>query len=233
MLPCMARKKSDINKPSDINRIGKVLVETSRVPSHPFHELVSTKTPEAKRALEFWAAHDFFVSRSFPSLVALLISEMPDLEIRSTLVRNLWDECGHGRVELSHFRNYERLLASIGVVPAEPPCEAAIQFMEMQRHLARNNPFAAVGVFCYANEYLCLFEFKSISEGLKDFFPDVNLQYIMQIDSVDDRHQRELQEALASHCPPEHFDAIELHLRDTLEVRARLYDDAVAFATSA
>lgn len=196
--------------------------------THAFHELVVSGRPEAKIALEYWAKHDYYVSRSFPSLVALLISTMPDFELRSTLVRNLWDECGYGHLEKSHFKNYEHLLASIDVLPAEVPCEPVVDFIEMQRSLSLADPVVAAAVFCYANEYLCLFEFKSIERGLKHFFPEVNLQYIMQIDTIDERHAEELEDALSAHCPEDRLPAIVRHLSDTLEVRALLYDLAVA-----
>lgn len=211
----------------DIGARCRGIVDESRVPQHEFHNLVVREGTQAKLALEYWAAHDYYVSRSFPSLVALLISETEDDDLRSVLVRNLWDECGHGHPELAHFKNYEKLLASIDVSPATTPCEPVLRFVDLQRDLARRDPITAAAVFCYANEYLCLLEFNSIERGLQNFFPTVDLQYIMQIDTVDDRHQRELQDVLARVCSPSHMESIGPALTEVLEVRAQLYDLAL------
>jgi hypothetical protein len=149
------------------------------------------------------------------------------IEARHILVRNLWEESGRGRLHLAHFTLYKAFLASIGVQVPNEHRPHAEEFLDIQVELAKRDPILGVTAFCYASEYLCLFEFKPITSAVDLHFPSADGRYLQEI-SMDVRHTAELEKALdlmlGEDYQGEHNDEIEDSLRTVLDARFRFYD---------
>jgi pyrroloquinoline quinone (PQQ) biosynthesis protein C len=207
-------------------------VQSARALKHKFFDLIHDGQDEehARALLREWSRRDYWVSREFPALVATLAGEVEDLGVRLTLVRNLWDECGKGNLRNAHFSLYNKFLASIGESEPAQPDSTASAFLQAQKSYAYTDRAVATGVFCYANEYMCQFEFASLTGAVVRLFPNSDTRYFTQL-NVDVRHAAELEEAMVALVPDDldRFAADLLEALDhVLEVRGQFYDAVVA-----
>mgnify|MGYP000872973647 FL=1 len=206
-------------------------VRSCRALRHQFFDLLADESDveRGRSLIREWARSDYWVSREFPALVATLAGETQDLDVRIIFVRNLWDEFGHGKLNAAHFALYRKFLDSIDEPEPTEPSESARAFLKFQEDLAFQNPALAAGVFCYANEYMCQFEFAQLTRDVHRIFDGSDTRYFSQL-QVDVRHAEELEGALrmfeAADLPG--FDK-SLHdaLGTVLELRALHYDRVV------
>ncbi len=205
----------------------------SRILTHKFRDLILDGSDCGRRALLSWASEDYWVSRQFPSILGALIAVTDDPDVRGILVENLWDEYGRGKPDRAHFNHYQRLMESVGGTASVEPCASVRAFVGEHYSLAERDPFSALAVFCYANEFLCQFEFDAISNSVDHYFPEAKTTYLRQIATVDARHTAELEGALelslqlGEQVDP---DGVKQDLARVLEIRAQFYDHIVEHA---
>ena len=146
------------------------------------------------------------------------------------LVANLWDETGKGLLRNAHFSLYFDFLTSINEPIPAVPDPSATRFLAAQKALAFRDQAVATGVFCYANEYLCQFEFEPLAKAIKLLFPSADVRYFTQL-SVDQRHTAELEQAMIGLLDPEDdgfAERLTNELDEILKIRAAFYDDLVS-----
>jgi pyrroloquinoline quinone (PQQ) biosynthesis protein C len=207
-------------------------VQSARALKHEFFDLLNEGQDErrGRDLLREWSRRDYWVSREFPGLVATLAGEVENLDVRLILVRNLWDECGKGNLRNAHFNLYNMFLASIGEAEPAQPDSTATAFLQAQKSYAYTDRAIATGVFCYANEYMCQFEFATLSAAVTRLFPESDTRYFTQL-NVDVRHAAELEEAMVALVPDDldRFATEMLAALDhVLEIRGQFYDTVVA-----
>ena len=146
------------------------------------------------------------------------------------LVRNLWEESGQGRLPVAHFSLYQAFLTSIGVdLPSDEA--RSDKFINLQVRFAECDPVLGVAAFCYASEYLCLFEFDPITKAVEHYFPGADVRYLNEI-RMDVRHTAELEKTLSlllgnSYNGTRDAD-IEEAVIATLKARQEFYDRVMA-----
>lgn len=178
----------------DWSRRLRRLADDAGVLTHSFLGQLSSNSSEMKGRLIAWAIQDYFVSRDFPCLLAILISKIRDPLIRHPLVENMWEEHGSGDVRETHFGLYCRLLSSIGIdcnIADEKATPATLHFVQVQESLAEEDVLMGLGAFCYANEYITVAEFEPLEKAVGMQYPSADLSFFAANREVDARHAQQ------------------------------------------
>jgi pyrroloquinoline-quinone synthase len=155
-----------------------------------------------------WALQDRYISYIFPQLIAQIFAGIAGFDpgvtaARLPLAENLWEELGEGRLELAHATLMDAFLVSIGADPDKltvaklPETE---QMLAVQMDMARNDPIAGLGAFCYGNEYLALFEYAPIKQAVLRLFPAPDIRFFDANHEADGRHTRFIERTIAELC---------------------------------
>ena len=176
------------------------------------------------RLVKSWMEQDYFVSRRFPCLLALVIATIEDPVLRQPLVQNLWEEHGEGRADRTHHALFCDLMRSAGVEPISHPNSSTEEYIGAQESLARTGSLVGLGVFCYANEYITLREFEPLERSARRCYPGADISFFEANRQVDARHAQETEAViLAVARSSSDFAAVEEGLELALDARAAFY----------
>jgi pyrroloquinoline-quinone synthase len=208
------------------------LVDDHPVLRHPFLEKArcGRLTVDQLRA---FAVEEIFVSLSFPALLAEVICRIPYVrdDVRHTLIVNLYEEGGCGRIERSHARLLQRLAANLGVPDRDLshacPVAETQTYVDRQFEVCRTQPFshglAAIG---YANEYLVLLEYPPVRHCCKAHgFSDEAVAFFDANVEADTGHMKGVEEVLSRTCVgAEEWRAVAGAVSAALDARVLFYD---------
>jgi pyrroloquinoline-quinone synthase len=194
---------------------------------HPFFEVLASDQSRCREAIRVWSTQDYYVAQEFPCLVAAIAARIADPRLRHTIVVNLWEEHGEGNLSLSHAALFDLLLQDIGVRKSniDPPLSTTRDFIEMQLNLTAQNVLCGLGAFCYANEYLTLWEFRPIQDACALAYPNADLSYFIANRQADGKHAREAERVIAAMCSSERDLELVAHGAEAaINSRVEFYD---------
>jgi pyrroloquinoline-quinone synthase len=194
---------------------------------HPFFEILAVDPSRCREAIRVWSMQDYYVAQEFPCLVAAIAARIVDPRLRHAIVINLWEEHGEGNLSLSHAALFDRLLADIGITKTnlDPPLPTTRDFIQMQLSLTEKNVLSGLGAFCYANEYLTLWEFRPIQDACALVYPNADLSYFIANRQADGKHAREAERVIAAMCRNEEdLDLVERGAEAAINSRVNFYD---------
>lgn len=208
-------------------------VDTFPILEHPYFQRV-TAGEISPADLSGWALQDRHVSYMFPQLIALIVAgfaapHRAAVQGRLALVRNLWEEMGEGEYSTCHSTLMDDMLLSLGVAPDKllvEPLPATRRFIDLQLELAHDSPFAGLGAFCYANEYLVLREYPPMQAAVEQQFPGADIRFFLANWEVDGHHTELVEEAIGSLAVTEEdYGEVESGAEQALQARVAFYDD--------
>ena len=210
----------------------RALVDEHPLLHHEFFRRVEARTIGRESLIE-WAKQDRHVAYMFPRLIAQIIANLPMADADGTLARmplveNLWEEVGEGDHQLAHSTLMDALLRSLGVAPEHlhaPALPATREFIDVQMDMARARLLAAIGAFCYGNEYLALREYPPIQAAIEHCFDQPDIRFFLANWEADGRHTEMAEDTLLALCKsPADRDEAWAGARTALAARVRFYD---------
>ncbi|MBI4170790.1 MAG: iron-containing redox enzyme family protein [Candidatus Aenigmarchaeota archaeon] len=125
-----------------------------------------------------------------PFMATILANIKPDdknlILVRYTLVNNLFDELGAGKIENAHINHWHTLLRGVGFQDKQflkaKPSRATLNHANAFINIAKTMPTAfSMGAFAYGYEYFVIFEYSAFLEGCKNLFPNLTAKDLFQL----------------------------------------------------
>lgn len=146
------------------------------------HPVLQNKWLQDKREnlklkdLKTWLSQEYFVSVEFVNWFLIAASQTNDLEAKTILVQNIWEELGEGNVNTSHVAILERFLKDLNFDFRELICfeETKIYLQEMRR-IIQMGFWESIGALGPANEYLLKLEYGAIANAYHPLKNEMNL----------------------------------------------------------
>jgi pyrroloquinoline quinone (PQQ) biosynthesis protein C len=179
-----------------------------------------------------WALQDRYISYLFPQLIAQIFAGIAGFDSQVTAMRlplaeNLWEELGEGDHGLAHSTLMDTFLLSIGCEREKlsaaklPETE---HMLAIQMEMAKLDPLAGLGAFCYGNEYLALFEYAPIKQAVLRLFPNPDIRFFDANHEADGRHTRYIEQTIAGLCTdPDKLERCRSGAVRSLQARQAFY----------
>jgi pyrroloquinoline-quinone synthase len=211
----------------------RTLVDDHPLLDHAFFKRLERREAEPDELIR-WALQDRHVSYTFPRLIALIVASFAAqgpwvTKGRMALVENLWEEMGEGDYERAHSTLMDALLTSIGVSADDldvARMDSTATFLDMQLELSRQDPFAGMGAFCYANEYLALKEYPPIQDAVLHIWPEADIRFFEANWEADGHHTELVEESIERLASSNRdLEKAKLGARRALQARMGFYDE--------
>ncbi len=175
-----------------LNRLIDEFVDQS-----PFFKFWKSGNVDAGISKRFLGSFDALV-KSFPSLIAAGASRMKDEESRMVLAVNLYQECGEGDVQRTHYAIYRKFLATAGInLSSITENGFASEWRDsLSEYLQTANTGAVLGALA-AGEFLAQPALGRIYPILKNHFPDADQEYFTQHLDLETEHVEEITALIA------------------------------------
>ncbi len=169
----------------------------SFVDQSPFFKFWKTHNVDADVSKRFLVSFDALV-KSFPSLIAAGASRMKDEQSRMVLAVNLYQECGEGDVQRTHYAIYRKFLATTGIdLSAITENGFASEWRDsLSEYLQTANAGAVLGALA-AGEFLAQPALGRIYPVLKNHFPDADQEYFTKHLNLETEHVEEITALIA------------------------------------
>ncbi|MGH7738663.1 MAG: iron-containing redox enzyme family protein [bacterium] len=152
---------------------------------------------DRESAVRFLDSFDALV-KSFPALIALGASRAADERSRVVLAVNLYQECGEGNPERTHYAIYRKFRETAGlasVLASDPPF--AVRWREtLQDYLRQASSGAVLGALA-AGEFLAEPALSRVYPILKNYFPNADQEYFTKHLVLETEHVEEITEIMA------------------------------------
>lgn len=152
---------------------------------------------DRESAVRFLDSFDALV-KSFPALIALGASRATDERSRVVLAVNLYQECGEGNPERTHYAIYRKFRETAGLAPGtalDPPFAA--QWRETLHGYLRQASAGAVLGALAAGEFLAEPALSRVYPVLKNYFPDADQEYFTKHLVLETEHVEEITQIMA------------------------------------
>jgi len=171
-----------------------------RIAAHPFVREAAAGRLGRAQTLR-WVLCAGRESRVYPTLLANVISWVPDAAVAEILRGNLDDELGNGDIAKAHFQYYLYLLDRLGIPRAVFDAYREGPGVTLALELARNistlrNPAIALG-YMAVNEGMTPVAFSAAKVIVSTHFPGVSADFFDLHIAIDEWHVAELYRALA------------------------------------
>ena len=176
--------------------------QIDKILHHPFLNRIKDAWLN-RRQLHYFAGQYGIYCRYFPRFLAAAAANIPDDATRMSLIENLWEEHGEGKLAKSHRILYNKFAnaldyddASLEAVTALPTTDICIQNM---LDLCRDQHFlVGLGALGPGTEYFTNDEYKIIESGLKkyDFLTADDYEFWTVHISLDEHHYSDMIDAI-------------------------------------
>ncbi len=207
---------------------------------HPLFDYLRTEATEAQ--MRVFLAGELIRNEVVDDEIALLLVGLQGKQ-RAVVAENLWDECGHGRVEDFHTTWLRRLAGGLGgdefifTYRDTMPWFAKISSnILMSMLVAPSRHQQAYGCFLVFESWV-LSHFRDIMRGLRRLNLDCDdiMVYFTEHTRIDPRHSRDLLTAITEQSPrmtPEELARIVQGAEIAVRAAVRQYDHMLAYLIS-
>ena len=189
----------------------------------------------SKDQIKAWALQEYFVSLSFPRMMAAVVTKIPDVHeaAKYPLVKNTYEELGADEgLKRSHPQLLRNLIRGLGGTEEELAKNKQNQgtkyYLDRLYEICLNRSFLeGLGAIGHGNEYLVIYEYGKFMKGmnLRGLLEPKFLEFFTVNIKADVEHTAEIEKAMASFLTPETMPLIEESAREALEARIPFYDD--------
>jgi hypothetical protein len=215
----------DVNPAHPVLDAARSYVEHAGIEKHEFFRLAA-RSPEALKA---WASQELVVTGPFAQYLLLIAASIPNVHLRSIVVRVLRDEHGGLTKQLLASRSHpwllHRLAISIGVDPASVrPFEETCWFLdELKRECGRSTirGLAAIGM---GSEALLVPEYSAVRAAFAKAMPEASFAPFLDANLRADTDHTRLLEVVSGNLIATDSDA-----NDYLEAARKSVDDRLVY----
>jgi pyrroloquinoline quinone (PQQ) biosynthesis protein C len=171
------------------------------------------------------------IVKPFTAAVCKLMGNSPDIKSRFMLMDNLYEEMGHNNLNECHPVLYLAMLESIGITQDEldkTPTISGIRVLNNTIFDAVANKDFAIGCswLGYGGELTIPNNFPYLVQGTKKAFEDsINMGFWERHGERDQEHSDDATTVLCMNCDETQYADIEEAVRDSLNLRARIWDE--------
>ena len=171
-----------------LNNLVEELVERS-----PFFRSWKPDFVDAALSKRFLISFDALV-KSFPGLIAAGTARMTDEESRTVLAVNLYQECGEGDPNRTHYAIYRKFLATAGIdISVIQENDFAAEWRErLSEYIKGTESIGAVIGVLAAGEFLAQPALGQIYPLLKAHYPQADQEYFTKHLELETEHVREI-----------------------------------------
>ncbi len=184
---------------------------------------------------KFLATFDTLV-KSFPELIAAGASRMTDEEARTVLAVNLYQECGEGNVQRTHYAIYRKFLSTTGLDLSSVTENGFAEEWrtKMKGYIQDTGCVGAVLGALAAGEYLAQPALTRIYSVLKPLFPGADPEYFEKHLVLEEDHVREITGMMVKEAEKnDGLEAVLSGFKFGLSVWGEYFGHLAEFVTSA
>lgn len=182
-----------------------------------------------KPDLILWLKQEYFVSVAFVNWFLWTAALTNDLEAKTILVRNIWEELGEGDPEQSHVEILRTFLSELNVALSENDILPETKlYLEKMKSITNENFFSALGALGPANEYLLKLEYGKMYQSYqllarREALPEARFFYVNL--EADESHAELMFSLIESVCHTKSDAADVRHgCEEALEARCLFYE---------
>ena len=176
-----------------LNNLVEELVERS-----PFFRSWKPDLVDSAISTRFLISFDTLV-KSFPGLIAAGIARMTDEESRTVLAVNLYQECGEGDTNRTHYAIYRKFLATTGIdISIIQENDFAAEWRKrLLEYINDTESIGAVIGVLGAGEFLAQPALGQIYPLLKTHYPQADQEYFTKHLELETEHVREITDLIS------------------------------------
>lgn len=200
---------------------------------HPFLKKFAANT-YTKEGVIFVLQQFGKIVMPFTGAICKLMGNAPDIKSRFMLMDNLYEEMGHNSISNCHPMLYLKMLDSLGVSKAHLDATETISSIRILNNTiydAVANKSFAIGCawLGYGGELTIPNNFPYLVEGIRNSFADeINMDFWERHGERDQEHSDDATTVLCMNCDINQHDEIEQAVRDSLNIRATIWDELEA-----